>query len=94
MSLLWSDPALVGGFRRLAGELCSISGGPRSILVTGPNGGEGATTAAAMLALAVTERQDSPALLIDANLEGRVLGSQPLERLSKPRTVRSRLRHD
>lgn len=68
MNPLWSDPALVGGFRRLAGELCGIAGGPRSILVTGPNGGEGATTAAAMLALALTERLDSPALLIDANL--------------------------
>jgi Mrp family chromosome partitioning ATPase len=68
MNGLWSNSAMVGEFRRLAGELSGVSGGPRSILVTGPSGGEGATTAAAMLALAVTERQDSPTLLVDANL--------------------------
>ena len=44
--------------------------------------------------LARASQEDCARLLIDANLDGRVLGSQPLERLSKPPTVLSRFRHD
>jgi len=53
---------------RLCGGLCNGSPAAKSILVTGPEGGEGVTTAAIMLATGLAARSDRPVLLIEANL--------------------------
>lgn len=71
--LLATDSPAAASFRVLRQRLAEL-GGPRCILVTSPDPGEGKTTCAVNLAMVLAEAGRANVLLLDANLRNPSLG--------------------